>query len=187
MTRARARARHPPLSRFFRARDETTQNHFGIEVGDRPLDDFVAPLEAANVSWSARAGAAGEGGWSTDIGSLWTGGSGAQGVELHGQFAWSALSRFNVTGMDYCSSPATAGATARGADALAGGDGGGAAAAAQATGSTAAGSTAEACSLIEEKGACQQSASCAWKAATSKCFASRTARARRRGLRVRNV
>ena len=57
----------------------------GIEVTGGALDAYVAPLDRHNVSWRARAGAAGEGGWSTQIGSIWTGGAGGQAVELHGR------------------------------------------------------------------------------------------------------
>ena len=42
------------------------------------LDAFVAPLRARNVSWRAHAGSAGEGGWETNFGSLWTGGVSGQ-------------------------------------------------------------------------------------------------------------
>ena len=48
-------------------------------------------------------------------GSLWTAGSGGQGVELHGDFDWSVLVANETAGMDYCASPAIAGSTARGA------------------------------------------------------------------------
>ena len=40
-------------------------------------------------------------------------------ISTPGAFDWSVLSRWNTTGMDYCASPATGGATARGVRALA--------------------------------------------------------------------
>ena len=42
------------------------------------LDAFIGRLRGRNVTFRAHAGEAGEGGWSTEVGSLWTGGVGGQ-------------------------------------------------------------------------------------------------------------
>ena len=108
--------------------DRWLDNHFGFDIAHRYLDDFVPALLAHNVSFRARAGAAGMTGADTSVGSVWTGGLDGQGVELHGSFDWSVFPRNETTGMDYCASPSLAGATARvAANAPADDDDGGAA------------------------------------------------------------
>ena len=97
--------------------DRFLDDHFGIEVGGArgALDRYVAELEALNVSYRAKMGGHGAGSANRSEGSLWTAGSGGQGVELHGDFDWSVLVANETAGMDYCASPAIAGSTARGA------------------------------------------------------------------------
>ena len=65
------------------------------------------------MSFRAHAGAAGMTGEAVSTGSLWTGGVGAQGFELHGSFDWSTLSAVGTTGMDYCGTPSVAGVATR--------------------------------------------------------------------------
>jgi hypothetical protein len=99
--------------------DRWLDNHVGIEVGGSAtggaLDRYVPRLERHNVSFRAKMGGAAHGSWNATEGSLWTGGSGGQGVELHGDFDWSVLVANETVGMKYCASPAVAGASARGA------------------------------------------------------------------------
>ena len=87
--------------------DRWLDNHLGLEVsGDAGrLDRYVALLDARNISFRAKMGGVQSGSWNNTHGSLWTAGSGAQGVELHGTFDWSVLDANSTVGMDYCPRP----------------------------------------------------------------------------------
>ena len=86
--------------------DRLLDNHVGFEVAHGFLDEFVDGLRAHNISFRAHSDNQG-------IGSIWTGGIGGQGVELHGIFDFSVLDKTDITDMDYCASPALLGATKR--------------------------------------------------------------------------
>ena len=108
------RAMHERWTGFDVGWDRFLDGHLGLEIsGGTALDELVGPLRALNVSFRAHAGAAGMTGEAVSTGSLWTGGVGAQGFELHGSFDWSTLSAVGTTGMDYCGTPSAAGAPRR--------------------------------------------------------------------------
>ena len=81
----------------------------------------MTKLRNANVSYCARTGIGGgpvDSGCTTGCteGSIWTGGVSGQGIQLHGEFDWSTLSRNNTASMDYCATPTIPGVTKRVAD-----------------------------------------------------------------------
>ena len=112
--------------------DRWLDNHLGLAVTSGALDRFGRALVAGNVSYQARAGAAGDTGATSAAGSVWTSGFGGQGVELHGNFDWSFFDPNATSGMDYCGSPSLAGVLPREARH----DGGGAANASRASNGT---------------------------------------------------